>query len=127
MGSLKWPAAYSLAQSDDGGLMACVGPNVVVIDMDARVRASRSRPLSHPANAAFSPDGRRLAVKSTGGTIKVVEPWTGQDLAGLTYQNEGEGCGLSFSPDGEALIDGSWSGALSIRNAVNGVVMARQH
>ncbi len=54
----KWPAAYSLARPDDNGLIACVGPGVVVMYMRAHVRVSAGRPLPHPSYAAGSSDGR---------------------------------------------------------------------
>ena len=77
---LKWPAAYDLACSDDGRLLACLGRNVVVIDLAAGQRVSTNHPLPHPSGAAFAPDGDALAVKATNGRIVVINTRSGEVL-----------------------------------------------
>jgi WD40 repeat protein len=124
---LKWPAAYDLSNSDDGQLLACVGRNVVVIDVAARQRVSTSHPLSHPSNTAFSPDGEALAVKATSGRIVVIDPRSGDLLYDHKNQKEGEGSEVCFSPDGDGLVDGSWNGVLTIRHARDSAVLSREH
>ncbi len=124
---LKWPVAFHLSCSDDGQLLACLGRNVVVIDVAARQRASTSHPLSHPSCAAFSPDGKALAVKGTSGRIVVVDPRSGEVLLDHMNQKEGEGSGVCFSPDGNELVDGSWDGVLTIRRASDCAILSREH
>lgn len=123
---LKWPAAYDVSCSDDGRLLACLGRNVVVIDLAARQRLSTSHPLSHPSTASFSPNGEALAVKATSGRIVVVDPCNGQVLHDHENQKDGEGCGVRFAPGGEALVDGSWDGALTVRRARDNVILDRK-
>ena len=122
---LKLPPAYGLARSDDGRRLACVGRNVVVLDMRERVRLSSSHPLSHPAYTSFSPNGEIIAVKSTGGRIVTVDPNTGTVVYDYANQKDGEGCGVYFSPDGSTLIDGSWAGVFMLRRATDGTIIFR--
>ena len=123
---LKWPTAYDLSCTADGRLVACLGRNVVVIDMATRQRVSTSHPLPHPSHAAFSPDGDMLAVKSTSGRIVVIDPRSGNILHDHKNQAEGEGGPVCFSPDGTALIDGSWKGVVTVRNARDGTILGRE-
>jgi len=123
---LKWPAAYDLSCSADGRLLACLGRNVVVIDIVARQRVSTSHPLSHPSHVAFSPGGEALAVKATSGRIVVIDPRSGEVLHDHMNQKEGEGSGVCFSPDGNGLVDGSWKGALTIRRARDSAILSRE-
>jgi WD40 repeat protein len=122
---LKWPAGYDVTCSNDGRLVAFVGRNVVVIDMEERRRASTSHPVSHPSSATFAPDGRSLAVKATSGRIVTLDPLSGGVLYDQANAKEGEGSNLLFSPSGEELVDGSWSGYLSVRSARDGQVRGR--
>jgi WD40 repeat protein len=124
---LKWPKAYRVSCSDDGQLLACLGRNVVVIGLAARRRVSTSHPLSHPANATFSPNGETLAIKATSGRIVIIDPRSGEALFDHKNQKDGEGCGVGFSPDGNELIDGSWRGDLTIRNVQDSVIRSREH
>lgn len=123
---LKWPAAYDLSCSADGRLLACLGRNVVVIDIAARQRVSTSHPLSHPSHVTFSPSGEALAVKATSGRIVVIDPRSGEVLNDHMNQKEGEGSGVCFSPDGSGLVDGSWNGALTIRRARGSAILSRE-
>jgi WD40 repeat protein len=123
----KWPAAYQLSRSPDGRLLACLGRNVVVIDIAARQRVSTSHPLSHPSHVAFSPGSEALAVKATSGRIVVIDPHSGEVLHDHLNQKEGEGCGLCFSPDGNGLVDGSWNGVLTHRRVRDGAILSRKH
>jgi WD40 repeat protein len=124
--SMKWPAAYDLSCSDDGRLLACLGRNVVVIDITSRRRLSTSHPLSHPSHAAFSPGSSALAVKATSGRIVVMDPCSGKVLHDHKNQKEGEGSQVHFSPSGEELVDGSWDGALTIRSARASAILTRE-
>ncbi len=53
-------------------------------------------------HAAFSPDGRRLAVGDLGGVLRVFEVATGRRLAAFVA-HPGRVRGLAFSPDGRTL------------------------
>lgn len=121
----KWPAAYGLSCSDDGQLIVCLGRDVVVIDIAARQRVWTGQRLPHPAHAAFSPDGKALAVKATSGRIVVIDPRSGEVLYDHANQKEGEGSGVRFSPDGDELVDGAWDGTLTIRRARDSAILGR--
>jgi hypothetical protein len=123
---IKWPAAYEVSRSDDGRLIACLGRNVVVVDVGERRRVSTSHPFSHPSHAAFAPDARSLAVKATSGRIVILEPQSGGVLFDHENQREGEGGNLAFAPGGRELVDGSWAGDLTVRNARDGLVRSRE-
>ncbi len=124
---LKWPAAYNLSCSPDGRLLVCLGRNVVMIDLAARKRLWTRHPLSHPSNAALAPNGEALAVKATSGRIAVIDPFSGEILHDHNNHKEGEGGGVAFSPDGTWLVDGSWNGHLTVRHAVDGTIISRNH
>jgi hypothetical protein len=123
---IKWPAAYEVSRSDDGRLIACLGRNVVVVDVGERRRVSTSHPISHPSHSAFAPDACSLAVKATSGRIVVLDLLSGDVLFDHENQREGEGCNLAFAHDGSELVDGSWAGDLTVRNARLGVVRSRE-
>ncbi len=123
---MSWPAGFSVASSDDGRMLACIGQNVVVVDVQARRRISSTHPISNPSEAAFSPDGRLLVVKSTSGRILLLDPLTGSISRDCKNQKDGEGCQVLFSPDGDALIDGSWGGVLTERRVADGAIRSRE-
>ena len=123
---MKFPMAFAASRSDDGRLIACVGRNVVVIDMVERATLSKSHPFKHPSNAAFSPDGTALAAKSTSGRIVILDPRSGEALFDHKNQKEGEGSNPLFSPNGDELVDGSWQGLLTVRSVREGVLQGRE-
>jgi len=123
---LKWPAAYDLSCSTDDRLLACLGRNVVVIDLVDRRRVFTSHPLSHPSSVGFSPDGERLVVKGTSGRIVVLDCRSGELLHDYKNQKEGEGSRACFTADGEGIVDGSWNGVLTHRGVGNGAVLERE-
>ena len=123
---MKYPSGYSVRFSDDGEMLVCLGRNVVVIDVAARQRLSTSHPLSHPSNACFSPDGGTLAVKSTSGRIVIIKPRSGEVLFDHRNQKDGEGGEVQFSPEGDMLVDGSWGGGLTVRQAMDASIQFRE-
>ncbi|MBX7131634.1 MAG: hypothetical protein K1X67_03035 [Fimbriimonadaceae bacterium] len=78
--------------------------------------------VSHLSKASISPDGSRIAVKSTSGRILVFD-LEGTCLLDCKNQREGEGCNLVWTEDGQFLIDGSWKGAIRQRNAETGEIV----
>jgi WD40 repeat protein len=74
----------------------------------------------------FSPDGCRLAIKSTTGQLAVVDAQAGQLLLNLQNKKDGEGCGPAWSPCGQYLADGGWDGRLRMRAAQTGETLFTQ-
>ena len=104
---------YSVKFSPDG--MYIVSASA---DQTARIwNITTSEPvlkLDHPGevtDVAFSPDGKWIAAAvgdrmSTGGTVKIWDAATGQELFDLPHTIEGVNA-LAFSPDGRMLLTGS--------------------
>ena len=124
--SFKLKQAYDLAFAPDANLVATISRDVLLWDVSARKRLLSIHPLSHPSYLDFSPDGTRLAVKSTSGRIVVIDAVTGQTLADCDNEREGEGAPLYFTPEGDSLVDASWDGALTARHSATGTVIFRE-
>ncbi len=110
MKPLRIGTSYSVAFSPDGLSLATLGRDVSVWDLGARTKSWRVHPLSNPGDVAFSPNGRRLAVKNTAGVIVVLNAQDGSVVVDFHNVNDGEGSNVAFSSDGRLLVDGSWSG-----------------
>jgi WD40 repeat protein len=115
-----------LSCSDDGSTVVCLGARVNVFDIRNRIRISSAHPFSHPSQAAFSPDGKLLAVKNTVGGIVVLDPATGNVIYDFKNQKEAEGSEVLFSPDGKKVIDASWQGEIRVRNMFEPTVVSQQ-
>jgi WD40 repeat protein/serine/threonine protein kinase len=64
-----------------------------------------------PGALAFSPDGRRLAASSTGGTVRVLDIATGSELLALHHTRDVGG--VAYSPDGRRIA--TWNADYTIR------------
>jgi hypothetical protein len=115
MRALKLPSSYTVCISPKERFVAALGRNVALADIKARRRLSSWHLLSHPADAAFSPDESLLAVKSTWGEMVVVETNGGAEVSRHRPKQQDEGSPLHFSPCGRFLVDGSWSGEIRVR------------
>jgi WD40 repeat protein len=96
------------------------------LGVESRTRIARAHPFKHPSHIDFSPDGSKLAVKNTSGEIVVLDGSTLDVLARHSGRPWGEGAEVLFSPCGEYLVDGTWSGALVVREALTGTVVHRE-
>jgi WD40 repeat protein len=124
--SFKLKRAYDLAFAPDANLVATISRDVLLWNTSVRKRLLSVHPLSHPSHLDFSPDGTRLAVKSTSGRIVIIDAVTGQTLTDCDNERDGEGASLYFTPDGDSLVDASWGGALSARHSTTGAVIFRE-
>jgi WD40 repeat protein len=118
--------SYEVAFSPGGDRLACIGVHVDVWDVQSRTRVARAHPFKHPSHIDFSPDGERLAVKSTGGEVAVLDAETLDVIARHDGRPWGEGADIRFSPCGDYLVDGSWRGVLLVRDALTGDVVYRE-
>jgi dipeptidyl aminopeptidase/acylaminoacyl peptidase len=107
-------------------MLAAVGRNVVLWEAARKRRVASAHPFPHPSHIDFSPDGKRLAVKSTTGEIVVLGVPELEVVACLGGTEFGEGSQLFFTEDGNDIIHSSWAGDLVLRSAETGVVR-RQH
>ena len=122
MKPLRIKQSYSIALSLDSALLATLARDVVVWDLASARKRFRAHPLSHPSHLCFSPSGGQLAIKGTSGQIVVIDSHTGKELCAFGNLDDGEGANLKYSPGGDYLIDGSWSGRLFVRRADTGQV-----
>jgi WD40 repeat protein len=120
MNPWKIGTSNTVAFSRDGQLLATLGRYVFVWNVALKSKAVRSHPFAHPSDAAFSPDQRHLAVKSTSGQIVIIDAQSGQTAVDFKNTADGEGSNLQYSFCGEYIVDGSWSGRLAVRRAGSG-------
>lgn len=110
----------------DGASLLALSRDINLWSVAERKKKWRVHPFSHPSDAVFSANGERIAVKNTSGQIVILDGTSGQTLIDFRNQSEGEGSNLCFSPTGTELIDGSWGGALTVRNATSGEIVFRR-
>ena len=118
--------SFETVRSTDGRMFACVGQRVNVFDVERGQKILSARPFSHASHAAFSPDNKKLAVKFTNGRIVILGIATGDVLRDYKNQKEGEGSEVFFSPDGQKVVDGSWTGLITIRELVKPGIAVKQ-
>jgi hypothetical protein len=118
----KIKASYAVAFSCDGRLLATLARDVAIWDLALRSKVTRAHPFSHPSDAAFSPDQRHLAVKSTSGRIVVIDAQSGRTVVDFNNAADGEGSNILYSSCGSYIVDGAWNGRLSVRRASSGAL-----
>lgn len=123
---LKVKGSYSVGFSPDGRKCFTLARDVSLWDLDSRKKSWRSHPVSHPSDAAFSAKGDLIAIKSTSGRIVTLASGTGQVRQDFENDPEGEGSNLLFSGCGRFIVDGSWRGFLTLRDAFSGLVRYRR-
>ncbi|MEV4547146.1 caspase, EACC1-associated type [Nonomuraea wenchangensis] len=113
----------SVAAAPKGGLLATAGADRTVRLWDVAAPASPKavavlRQPSEPADVAFSPDGRMVAVTSATGVtlLDVLTPATPTTLAAFASPDGGAVRSVAFSPDGRSLAAGAATGALHLWN-----------
>jgi serine/threonine protein kinase/WD40 repeat protein len=68
------------------------------------LRVERSQASGLPGVAAFTPDGRLLALARTRRKVQLIDPSTGREVAILESPEPRNVSGLGFSPDGRHLV-----------------------
>ncbi len=123
---LKIGSSYDARFSRDGTRLVVVGRSISVWDLASRKKLSRTRGFSNPSSAQFSLNGDVIAGKSTTGRIVTFDAGSGSVIRDFRNQAEGEGTDIEFSPCGKYLVDGSWNGFVTVRDADNGEVVFRK-
>ena len=116
----KLGKSYSVAFSRDGKQLSTIGRDVWLWDVDHRKKRFRAHPFSHPSHADFSPDGDKLSVKNTNGQIAIISGQSGEIQSDFKNDAEGEGSNVLYSTCGQYLVDGTWSGFLTVRRTDSG-------
>jgi len=115
-------ASFQARFSVDGAWLATLGKRITLWDVAQRKRLATGPAMSYASRVAFSPDGTRLVAKNTSGDALVMTLPDLSEQARFSGAPFGEGTDLLFSPDGHQLIDGTWSGILTVRDAATGKV-----
>ncbi|KAB8042462.1 WD40 repeat domain-containing protein [Janthinobacterium aquaticum] len=125
---LNLGCAYGVAFSANGATLLVLGRDLVAWDVATRQKRWRGKFIAHCSNMALSPDGSRVAIKSTTGQMAVVDVTSGELLVNFQNKKDGEGCAPAWSPCGQYLADGGWNGRLQVREAATGkVVFMHEH
>lgn len=103
------PAVAAAAYRPDGKLLAAAAyKEVILIDPhDGTILGKLADAGAGITALAFSRDGKRLAVASQKGTIRLVDVATGQEQRRLPGHDGAAVAALAFSPDGKMLASGS--------------------
>jgi WD40 repeat protein len=117
---------YAACFARDDSMLATLSKDVVVWDVEKRAKRYRVHPVSHPSDCDFNPRGSRLAVKTTHGAMLTLDAKDGSDVRVIADGSEGEGTRLMYSPCSEFLVDGSWAGSLTVRDASTGAIEFRR-
>lgn len=73
--------SYQVCFSPQGDRLATLAVHVDLWDVGERKRVARSHPFKHPSRFDFSPDGEKLAVKSTSGEIVILDAPSLEEIA----------------------------------------------
>jgi WD40 repeat protein len=126
---VKLKTAHEIAFSPTEDHVAFFGGrDVSVLNLQACKKVFAANPIAHPSHIDFSPDGRRLVVKSTSGRTVILHSQTGRTLRDFRNQNEGEGSAAFFSNCGRYVVSASWDGLFSVRDsATTEIVFSHIH
>lgn len=108
--------------NEDATFLATLGKRITLWDVVARRRVATGPPMANAASVDFSPDGQLLAAKNTSGDVIVMGVPDLEERARLAGRGFGEGTDIRFAPDSRHLVDGSWSGLLTVRDGETGAV-----
>lgn len=122
----KLVQVFDAAWSPDSALLAIAGGNagtagqIELWDMHARRAVREMKPFRDLIYAvAFSPDGKRLAVGSAEGTLKLLDAASGETITTLTGHSGPVLC-VAWAPDGGSLASGSADRSIRIWEAASG-------
>lgn len=120
---LKLQCSYTAKFSRTGSLLVTLSRDIVVWDVERRAKQYRVHPFSHPSDCSIHPDETRIVVKNTAGKIALLDTQDGALICFLDSVKGNEGSNILYSSCGEYVVDGSWSGHLTVRSSTSGDVV----
>ncbi len=114
--------SHSLTFTPDSQSLIVAGRRVFRWSLAAGERADSCHPFANVHRVDCAPDGARFAAKNTAGRICVMPAAEMTAAQVLPDKKASPGCRVLFSPCGEHLVDGSWDGRLTVRDAASGRV-----
>ena len=115
---IKLKTAHQIAFAPHEDFIAYFGGrDVSALSLGTLQEFFRVHPIAHPSDIDFSPDGRRLVIKSTSGRTIIVDATNGRTLKDFRNQKEGQGSAALFSECGQYIVSVSWGGLLSVRDS----------
>jgi WD40 repeat protein len=118
--------SLNLRFTSDGKHLIALGSNLTFWNIHSGEKLLQIKPLSYPSSLDISPSTTELVVKNTGGRIAVLSLPDFATICSPPIRKRDEGCQILYSPCGRLLIDGSWSGALMIRDAKSGEIVSQE-
>ncbi|WP_232666181.1 WD40 repeat domain-containing protein [Pseudonocardia sp. TRM90224] len=115
-------SSFQARFDDQGARLATIGHRGAVWDVANRQKIGFFRQLKHTAHVGLSPDGSLLVSKNTAGDVLLISVPTLTEHMRMPGARYGEGSDIHFSPCGRYIIDGSWSGHLTVRDVDTGAV-----
>lgn len=108
--------SYQLRFTPDGSALVAFARDLAVWSIPLRKKIAFGHRLKHIAFVDVSPTGSSVLLKSTSGAMCVLSLPALNAIQSFPVQPESEGCQALFSPCGNYVIDGSWSGLLTTRD-----------
>jgi WD40 repeat protein len=117
---------FVLAPAGQAGPIARLDPHGDPLPPGARARlgTTRFRDGNHVTAAALAPDGKTLAVVSSGGLVRFLEVPSGKELRRFTGPVPSAYL-LTFSPDGKVLATGDYSSGVQLWDTRTGNNLGR--
>jgi WD40 repeat protein len=123
---LPLQSCYQVAFSKTGELLVTLSRDVVGWSVRRRTKRFRVHSLSHPAHCDIHPSDSDIVVKNTAGQIALLDADQGKLIRMLAQPKRNEGSNILYSPCGEYVVDGSWTGELTVRSTQSGDIAFRK-
>ena len=107
--------SYQLRFTPDGSTLVAFARDLAVWSISLRKKIAFGHRLKHVAFVDVSPTGRSVLLKSTSGAMCVLSLPELTAIQSFPVKSESEGCQALYSPCGDYVVDGSWSGLLTAR------------
>lgn len=108
--------SYQLRFTPDGSALVAFARDLTVWSISRRKKIAFGHRLKNIAFIDISPTGSSVLLKSTSGAMCVLSLPALTTMQSFPVQSESEGCQALFSPCGDYVVDGSWSGLLTARD-----------